>query len=663
MALPKINLNPEQQKAVDTINGPLLIIAGAGSGKTGVITCRIANMLSQGIPQASILALTFTNKAAAEMAERVKSLTGKKMSNLTVATFHAFGARVLRKDIDVMGYRPNFSIYDTSDKISCIKEAAAELRLPLDSSESNNLVNLFSAIKTGRQEWDSANEPYRALYNEYEEMKKLFNAVDFDDLITMPIDMFTQYPEVLERYQERFQYILLDEFQDTSAIQYKLINMIARSHGNLCCVGDDDQSIYSWRGANYANIVQFETDYPKVMEIKLERNYRSNGTILEAANSVIANNTNRKEKALWTDEGKGDRSIQLFFPQDDANEADFILDTIRMMKGRDGLNYGDFGILVRTNGLMKTIENAMLVGHIPYNLSGGESFFQRKEVKDMIAYMRMMINPTDDVSLLRVINTPRRGLGKKALQLITSLAREEGISLYSACCDLVHLGGEPTKRIRADLAGFIDLVETFSERFRSKRKDKAMVLIDLVEELDMWGTLLTEYGGNEKIAKWRYDNIKLLGEFLGRWENDPDNLNPSLTRWLNSITLSSKDDGESDKEKVNLMTIHASKGLEFNVVFLAGVEQGILPHERALEEGPEHVEEERRLFYVAITRARRNLFITSCATRKKLGEFNSALPSIFLEEIPDELIDHVDLDVEPEDKDVEDAFANLPWKK
>lgn len=664
MNLNSIRLNPEQKLAVDTINGALLIIAGAGSGKTGVITTRIANMLNHGIPQSNILALTFTNKAAREMEERVKSLTGKKLTNLTVSTFHAFGVRILRENFAEMGYRPNFSIYDTNDKMACLREAARELKLKYENPELMELANLFSSIKTERIGWDGSNDQHKALYHEYEDHMRIYNAVDFDDLIVKPIRLLEEREDIRERYQNKFRYIMVDEFQDTSMMQYKMLYLLGNRYRNICCVGDDDQSIYSWRGANYGNILQFEKDFPELLEIKLERNYRSTGTILKAANAVIANNTNRKLKELWTELSHNEMTIKHCLPEDDREEGEFIASTIASLRMQDHMKYDQFGILIRTNSLCKAVEDAMLSHNIPYTMSGGTSFFQRAEIRDIIAYMRVINNPDDDVNLMRVINTPRRGVGKKALETLVNLAQERGESLYSSLTALLFASDSGiSNSLRVGLGEFMELIEDFRERFEDS-KALAATAQELVEEIAYWDYLLHEHSNNDKIAKWKYDNIAMFIDFMDRWQKNPDNMNPTLQKWLNRITLVTRDEvDDDDAGKVNLMTIHASKGLEFDVVFLAGVERDIIPHARAVAEDPANMEEERRLFYVAITRARKKLFISSCMKRKQMREMIDSGPSPFLEEIPTDLLEEMEVEVEVEDPDeAKKYFARLPWK-
>ena len=405
-------LNEPQIQAVTTIAGPSLIIAGAGSGKTRVITYRIAYMLEKGIPQHVILALTFTNKAAKEMEIRVKELTGKKLQSLTVSTFHAFGLSIIRNEADLLGYRKNFSIYDETDRMTLIKESLRECHMASKKVDLYALGQLFSNIKTGLAAWNDDAVNMQPVYEEYQQGLKVYNAVDFDDLLVLPLELFEQHPDILEKYRQRYRYIMVDEFQDTSLIQYKLMRLLASGEAapNVCVVGDDDQSIYSWRGANYRNITLFEQDFPGLIEIKLEQNYRSTSTILEAANGVIAHNTSRKGKTLWSGKGEG-RPIEIHYPENESAEADFIASQIRSLQIADGLRYHDFGVLTRTNSLAGNIEEAFLAENIPYKVSGGTSFFQRKEIKDIISYLRVIANPHDDVSLLRIINTPGRGIG------------------------------------------------------------------------------------------------------------------------------------------------------------------------------------------------------------------------------------------------------------
>ena len=617
-------LNPQQCLTARETEGAFLVIAGAGSGKTRTITYRIANMLDKGIPQSAILALTFTNKAAREMADRVKDLVGRKLPMLTISTFHAFGVKVLRESISHLGYKENFSIYDQADKMALIKETARSLKIDPADLNLYDLANLFSDIKTGRTRWDADTGMYSPIYDEYNELLKLYNAVDFDDLIVLPIKLFKEKPDVLEKYRKRYRYIMVDEFQDTSRIQYDLVYLLAKESRNICVVGDDDQSIYSWRGANYENIVQFEKDFPEVKEIKLEQNYRSTGTILDAANSIIAHNKKRKKKNLWSKSGEGN-PIELSYPDNEIKEAQFIADTISLLRMQEDLPYDSFGILVRTNSLTTAIEDALLMEGIPYAVSGGQSFFQRKEIKDIIAYLRVITNPDDDISLLRIINTPRRGIGKKALEQITELGKKEKCSVFAAMQKLDKY------------EDFVNMITAFKGKFLSG-KNLAAALTALVEEIHYWNYLVMEYQKNEKEAKWKYKNILTFISLLDRWEQENE-AEESIYSYLNKITLITRDDDQdTEGGKVGLMTIHAAKGLEFKVVFLAGCEDAVIPHARALEENPANIEEERRLFYVAVTRAMDKLYITSCRMRHHLKESVTCIPSRFLEEIPAELI-------------------------
>ncbi len=653
----KKELNPEQYRAVTSIDGAILIIAGAGSGKTRVITFRIAHMLDMGIPQSQILALTFTNKAAKEMEDRVKELTGRKLQNLTVSTFHAFGVRVLRQDIDKLGYRENFSIYDETDRTALIKECGRELQFSPDAMDIYKISQLFSNIKTGRKNWQGENDMYRQLYESYQEGLKLFNAVDFDDLIVLPIKLFREHPEVLARYRERYKYIMVDEFQDTSHQQYELMHLLADQ--NVAVVGDDDQSIYSWRGADYQNIINFEKDF-KVTEIRLEQNYRSTGTILDAANGVISHNTNRKDKKLWSGKGEG-KPIEIFMPQNETEEASFIAESIQGIAMEDRRKYDEFGVLIRANTQSRFIEEAFLENNIPYTMSGGTSFFERKEIKDVISYLRVISNHDDDINLLRIINVPRRGIGRAAIQVINDEAKNLGSTLWTAIHSLVHAEASPASDVlKEDLETFETLIESQRQKLMSGR-GLAKKVREMLEEIDYKSYLVTEYSKSEKAVRFKLKNIELFLEMMERWEIDPDNSNPSLFNYLNRVTLMSRDNGddENDKGKVNLMTIHASKGLEFPVVFIAGAEEGLIPHQRSVDENGGDVEEERRLFYVAITRAREKLLISSCMKRRKQMSVIECTPSRFLDEIPANLVEYHEPQKELSMEKTHDILANM----
>lgn len=658
-------LNPEQFRAVTTTEGAILIIAGAGSGKTRVITYRIAHMLDKGIAQSQILALTFTNKAAKEMEGRIKELTQKKLQLLTVSTFHAFGVKVLHQDIERLGYRENFSIYDETDRISLIKECGRELKFSSDAMDLYKIGTLFSDVKTGRKGWHGENDMYRNLYECYQEGLKLYNAVDFDDLIVLPIKLFEENPDVLSRYRERYKYIMVDEFQDTSHKQYELMRLL--SDKNVAVVGDDDQSIYSWRGADYQNIVNFEKDF-KVTEIRLEQNYRSTGTILEAANGVISHNTNRKDKKLWSGKGSG-KPIEIFMPQNESDEASFIAESIQGISMEEKRKYDDFGILMRANTQSRFLEEAFLENNIPYTMSGGTSFFERMEIKDIISYLRVISNHDDDINLLRIINTPRRGIGRAAIQKINDEAKLLGSSLWTAIQSLSKKDkDEVGVKLSEDLENFLLLIEEQRTKLLSGRGLSKKVR-EMIEDIDYKSHLISEFSKSEKAVRFKLKNIEYFLTMMENWENDPDNQNQGLFQYLNRITLLGRDDSDSEESrgKVNLMTIHASKGLEFPVVFIAGVEEGLVPHQRAVEENDGNVEEERRLFYVAITRAQEKLIISSCQKRRKQGILIDCEPSRFLDEIPENLVEyHNPQEALPEDKAkmiLSDMLKELKGKK
>ncbi len=674
----KNELNPEQYEAVMTVNGPILIIAGAGSGKTRVITFRIAHMLDSGIPQSQILALTFTNKAAKEMTQRIKELTGKKLPLLTISTFHAFGVKVLRQDIEKLGWRANFSIYDETDRNSLIKETGRELRYSQEALDIYKIGILISDIKTGRKHWNAENQMYRQLYEGYQEGLKLYNAVDFDDLIVLPIRLFKEFSEILQSYKQRYRYIMVDEFQDTSHQQYEMMHLLAEN--NIAVVGDDDQSIYSWRGADYQNIINFEKDFPNVKEIRLEQNYRSTGTILAAANGVIKHNTNRKDKNLWSGNGEG-RPIEVYSPDNETSEADFVIETIQSICVEEKRKYDDFCVLMRANTQSRAIEEAFLQENVPYTMSGGTSFFQRKEIKDIISYLRVISNHDDDVNLLRIINTPRRGIGRSTIEKLNQISKNLGCSLYEGIKSLLEIPEDEAQAFmektpssfkvgieeidfsdgtKDSLKSFVEIIEGNKSMLGGhglSKKVRAMV-----EDIHYFDYLIGENPKSEKAARFKFLNIESLVNSIEMWENNPENSEPTLYNYLNRITLLSRDDmeDEDDKGKVNLMTIHASKGLEFPVVFIIGCEEGLIPHGRAIDEsGDAAVEEERRLFYVAITRARDKLYISSCKQRRHLQSVVESTTSRFLEEIPANLVKYHEPAKDVEPQTAEEFFVQM----
>ena len=636
-------LDPEQYKAVTTVDGPLLIIAGAGSGKTRVITYRIARLLSIGVPQEAILALTFTNKAAKEMANRARELTGLPLKNLAVSTFHSFGAWFLRKEIHRLGWKENFSIYDEQDTIQAVKECARELGYPMDRFDAKAAVSEISTRKTAAGLPSSSaavhfeSEGSESLYGEYRRSLKLFNAVDFDDLIALPLEIMGRFPSTALALSSRFQYIMIDEFQDTSLQQYEFIRAFSGEH--ICAVGDDDQSIYSWRGANFGNIERFERDHPGLSEIKLERNYRSTSLILDAANSVISHNLKRKKKNLWSPGGRSGVPIIVESADDDKDEAERIVSKLKTTRISDGLPWDAFGVLVRTNAQARTIEETLMEVGLPYRTAGGPSFYQRKEVRDMLAYLKVAANPDDDMSLMRIINVPRRGIGKTGLEKITGFSRSRNVSIRTALA-IMQSSGEPLvgHRSVADAIEFMEYVQTFREVLLSRRKPLSVCLRDMVAHIGYWRHLLEEHKSEEKKAAWKYRNIELLAASIERWERDSDTLDAGLYAYLARVALVTRDDGEDDEGKISLLTIHSAKGLEFDVVFIPGCEEGIIPHSRSIEEGGGDVEEERRLFYVALTRARKKLFLSHCLRRNHRMQAVDCIPSQFLSELPAELV-------------------------
>ncbi len=660
-------LNPEQLDAVQNTEGPLLIIAGAGSGKTRVIIQRIVHLLKRGIDSRSILALTFTNKAAQEMRERIGEEIGKGQARgLTLLTFHSFGMQVLQHHAKLLRYNGNFSIYDVADALSCLKESAAELKWDTDFNRLKQGQEVISRIKMQRAEWDEESLPFKDLYEEYHRHLKAYNAFDFDDLICRPVQLWNEHPEVLERYRQRYRYVMVDEFQDTSILQYRLLRQLVSVHRNICCVGDDDQSIYSWRGANFENIRLFERDFPERKEIRLERNYRSTKTILDAANAVIRHNQRRKDKNLRPETAGDESLIVCHFPANDEDEARFVCDTIRKMRALEHVKYDEIGVLVRTNKLMRTLESQLLAARMPYVVSGGQSFFQRTEIKDLIAYLRVLQNPDDDVSLLRIINKPNRRIGPKSVEKLRSLAHIQSWSLYETMRDMVLNNDPRHPELVQSCADFVMLLEELRPQFlKAPAPDVslAQLSLTLIEEIDYWGFLLQQFPARPEGAKRRYELMTSFCEMLRRWETHESVTPRSLKSWLNRISLITRDELSDESEgKISLSTIHAVKGLEFDLVLLCGVEEGILPHSRSLEEHAYDEEEERRLFYVAVTRAKRWLYLTSCQSRMKNGREEDCQVSAFINEIPSQLTSaELELSENEEEKMLEQAMANLPW--
>lgn len=632
-------LNKEQQQAVQHTEGPLLILAGAGSGKTKVLTVRIAHLLAQGVNPYEILAITFTNKAAKEMKSRVEGLVGDVANRIWLSTFHSFCAKFLRFEIDsFLGYNSNFTIYDTSDSQAVIKAALKALNLDdkyypvgaMIAAISDAKNKLLFASDFRKQARDFYQQKVADVYEYYERELRKNNALDFDDLLLVAVKLLQSNTAVLDKYSHRFRYVMIDEYQDTNHAQYLLAKLLASHWKNIAVVGDADQSIYAWRGADIQNILDFEKDYPNCRSIKLEQNYRSTKIILDAANAVIDNNEGRPEKNLWTDKTEGTK-IQHFTAQSEHEEAAFIGDTIAKKHDIHDVPYGDMAILYRTNAQSRVLEEALIKRALPYTMVGGTKFYDRKEIKDVLAYLRVLYNPFDDLSLLRIINVPKRSIGATTVAKLQDYAREKGTSLFMTLTQL-HLIDSIKGKTKEKLEEFGILIFTLV----SEMEDKTV--LDILESiLDRTGYLAQLEESTDPQDQARAENI---GELLSVAKDFQDT-NPSGTveDFLEQVALvNDVDSFEQEEAKVTLMTLHAAKGLEFPIVFLCGLEEGLFPHSRTLM-NPEEIEEERRLAYVGITRAEKELYISNAITRTVFGRTSSYLPSRFIDEIPEELVD------------------------
>lgn len=632
-------LNREQQQAVQHTEGPLLILAGAGSGKTKVLTVRIAYLLAQGVNPYEILAITFTNKAAKEMKSRVEGLVGDVANRIWLSTFHSFCAKFLRFELDnFLGYNSNFTIYDTSDSQVVIKAALKALNLDdkyypvgaMISAISDAKNKLMFASDYRKQARDFYQQKVADVYEYYERELRKNNALDFDDLLLVAVKLLQSNAAVLDKYSKRFKYVMIDEYQDTNHAQYLLAYLLSSHWKNIAVVGDADQSIYAWRGADIQNILDFEKDYPNCTSIKLEQNYRSTKIILDAANAVIDNNEGRPEKNLWTDKVEGAK-IQHFTAQSEHEEAAFIGDTIVKKHDIHGVSYGDMAILYRTNAQSRVLEEALIKRALPYTMVGGTKFYDRKEIKDVLAYLRVLYNPFDDLSLLRIINVPKRSIGATTVSKLQDYARENGTSLFMTLTQL-HLVDTIKGKTKEKLEEFGILIFTLV----AEMDDKSV--LDILEAiLDRTGYLAQLEESTDPQDQARAENI---GELLSVAKDFQDT-NPTGTveDFLEQVALvNDVDSFEQEESKVTLMTLHAAKGLEFPIVFLGGLEEGLFPHSRTLM-NPEEIEEERRLAYVGITRAEKELYISNATTRTVFGRTSSYLPSRFIDEIPAELVD------------------------
>lgn len=632
-------LNKEQQQAVQHTEGPLLILAGAGSGKTKVLTVRIAHLLAQGVNPYEILAITFTNKAAKEMKSRVEGLVGDVANRIWLSTFHSFCAKFLRFELDnFLGYNSNFTIYDTSDSQAVIKAALKALNLDDKYYPAGAMIGAISDAKNKllfasdfrKQARDFYQQKVADVYEYYERELRKNNALDFDDLLLVAVKLLQSNEAVLDKYSKRFRYVMIDEYQDTNHAQYLLAKLLASHWKNIAVVGDADQSIYAWRGADIQNILDFEKDYPNCTSIKLEQNYRSTKIILDAANAVIENNEGRPKKNLWTDKTEGAK-IQHFTAQSEHEEAAFIGDTIAKKHDIHGVPYGDMAILYRTNAQSRVLEEALIKRALPYTMVGGTKFYDRKEIKDVLAYLRVLYNPFDDLSLLRIINVPKRSIGATTVAKLQDYARANGTSLFMTLTQL-HLVDTIKGKTKEKLEEFGILIFTLVAEMEDK------TVLDILESiLDRTGYLAQLEESTDPQDQARAENI---GELLSVAKDFQDT-NPTGTveDFLEQVALvNDVDSFEQEESKVTLMTLHAAKGLEFPIVFLGGLEEGLFPHSRTLM-NPEEIEEERRLAYVGITRAEKELYISNATTRTVFGRTSSYLPSRFIDEIPEELVD------------------------
>lgn len=631
-------LNEKQRDAVLATDGPVLIIAGAGSGKTKALTHRIANLIQEKqVMPWNILAVTFTNKAASEMKHRIMTLLGDVKELPTVGTFHSVCAQLLRKHIHLLGFENSFAIYDANDQVVLMKQIMKDRHISEKELNPKAVLGHISAAKNQLMDADDYQlrahnyftEKVGELYKPYQTRLAKNQALDFDDLIMKTVELFSQYPDLLDKYQERYRYISVDEYQDTNHAQYTLVKMLAEKYRNLCVIGDPDQSIYSWRGADMQNILDFEKDYPEALVIKLEQNYRSTSVILDAAHAVIAKNQRRKEKELWTDR-EGGELIRVWTAMNERDEATKIAQAMtEHLRGSESPAYNDFAVLYRTNAQSRAIEEAFMRYGIPYKIVGGVKFYQRKEIKDIIAYLRVIANPDDSVSLLRIINTPARKIGNKTLEILQDFAVRQDISIFRALERLHEIPGLSSKA--APLEKFLRLIQRFQNI--NQEFAAAGVIKHVITESGYRDALLADQTPESEA---RLQNVNELGTVADKYEA----LEPgvSLATFLEEVALiSDLDQVEEGHNAATLMTLHSAKGLEFPIVFICGLEEGVFPHSRALYE-PMELEEERRLMYVGITRAKDQLYLLHAQQRMLFGEFKQSAPSQFLLDLPEELV-------------------------
>lgn len=633
------DLNPQQRAAVRQVQAPLLVLAGAGSGKTGVITHKIAHLVRAcGYPARGVFAVTFTNKAAREMKERAgATLAGDEARGLTVSTFHTLGLRLLRADGAAVGCRPGFTIMDSTDSLTAIKELVRADQ-GANLQEEDDLRRIISAwkndfIAADRAAEHAGNELEQraaALYPRYERLLRAYNAVDFDDLIVRPVELLRDHPEIREKWQNRVRHLLVDEYQDTNNAQYELVRYLVGPGGGLTVVGDDDQSVYAWRGARPENLARLQDDFPRLKVIKLEQNYRSSGRILRVANHLIGHNPHVFAKRLWSDFGAGD-PVRVLPCRDGDDEADRVASEILSRRAHRGLRWSDFAVLYRGNFQARPFERALRERNIPYRVSGSASFFDRAEVKDVLAYCRLLANPDDDTALLRVINTPRRQIGPSTLERLGLYARERGVSMLAASFEL-GLAERLDERALARLRRFSEWIIGMGDNAR--RGDPVAVCRGVIDDVG-YRDWLTDVSSDERTADKRWANVEELLDWIGRMATDDDGAErdlPAIVSRLALIDMLDRTEGEDSGDAVALMTLHAAKGLEFPHVFLAGVEEESLPHRASIAE--DRIEEERRLLYVGITRAQKTLALLYAEQRRRWGENIDCEPSRFLAELP-----------------------------
>jgi len=634
MAQPK--LNPQQDAAVRYLDGPLLVLAGAGSGKTGVITRKIAHLIKRGYTADRIAAVTFTNKAAREMKQRASRLIASEQTRgLTVSTFHSLGLQMIRAEHATLGYKPRFSIFDAEDADKLLADLVGRdveqrkiARFTISSWKSA-LVGPDEAIATAT----GAEQSIARAYSEYQRRLKAYNAVDFDDLLALPVELLRDDSAARERWQNRFRYLLVDEYQDTNAAQYELLRLLAGPRAAFTVVGDDDQSIYAWRGARPGNIADLSRDFPHLKVIKLEQNYRSVGNVLSAANQLIQTNQRAYEKTLWSAMGPGER-LRILACADEAGEAERVVAEISAHRLRTGNRYGDYAVLYRGNFQSRAFEKAMRERNIPYRVSGGRSFFERSEIRDLVAYLRLMVNPDDDAAFLRVVNLPRREIGPSTLEALGRYAGARHISLFDAARGIGLAGGVGERSGRL-LAEFVDWARDLA--VQSESAPARELVVTLIADIG-YRDWLRDTAANVRAARKRLENVDEFLGWLGRLDENSDGTPRGLDDVVRRLGLMDfAEQSEKDSEnQVQLLTLHAAKGLEFDHVYLSGLEEGLLPHHACMDD--DKIEEERRLLYVGITRARQSLALSYARSRRRAGENVDTTPSRFLEELPqDEL--------------------------